>query len=91
MGVGARTILIVKIFRARIGRGRDSLVGHGVHDGNIFFKLGGIVWEGEQVHAQRIGGILPHDKIFFHLLFIFFLIFMLDIATQHASNVFISD
>jgi hypothetical protein len=65
MGVGARTILIVKIFRARIGRGRDSLVGHSLHDGNVFFKLGGIGWEGEQAHAQRIGEILPHDKIFF--------------------------
>jgi hypothetical protein len=65
VSVGTRTILIVEIFRARIGRGRDSLVGHRLHDGNVFFELSGIGWEGEQAHAQRIGGKPTNDKIFF--------------------------
>ena len=56
---------MVEVFRARIGRGRDSLVGHSLHDGNVFFELSGIGWEWEQAHTRRIDGILPNDKIFF--------------------------
>jgi hypothetical protein len=84
--VSARTILIVEIFRARIGRGRDSLVGHSLHDGNVFFKLGGIGREWERTHGQRVTRKPTNDKIFFVFSLIIFFEKRLDKANEQQSN-----
>jgi hypothetical protein len=50
-GIGVTSI---GMHRLRIRRGRFGLVSHRLHDGAIFFVVGGIGWEWEQAHAQRI-------------------------------------
>ena len=81
MGVGARTVLIVEIFRARIGRGRIGFVSHSLHDGNVFFELGGIGREWERTHGQRVTRKPTNDKIFFVFSLIIFFEKRLDKAS----------
>jgi hypothetical protein len=79
-------VTCIGMHRLRIRRGRFGLIGHRVHHAGIFFEFGGIGWEWEQAHAQRIGANLSHDKIFFVFSLIIFFEKRLDSGLADLPN-----
>lgn len=82
-----------------LGLGLRQRVGgirHGLHDGGVFFKLGGISREGQDDHGvmgsgvrsgdgERMHQILGNCKIFFAILMIFFLKKTLDAFSKRKT------